>query len=233
MLLKYCQFLLLQENRSLQFYFYSFWPKQQREASGEEGGGQSEKRLVDRLGAWIWDKAWRQRKLENSPGWNKGCAPCTPPPPPKKKLPPFPPAVLLTDGSKGGWVDGLEGLKTLQSHFGAWRECHSCKGGVQRSTCGESHGACEEGARRLMSKEARMLPVPRPPLCSIHLYPLRSEERGAAKRGGSLSITLIELPLINQLICRGPIPTAEPPSLPSPPSSPQTQHPHTAAVTLW
>lgn len=30
-----------------------------------------------------------------------------------------PPAVLLTDGGKGGWVDGLRGLKTLRPHFGA------------------------------------------------------------------------------------------------------------------
>lgn len=30
---------------------------------------------------------------------------------PPQTLPPFPPAVLLTDGSKGGWVGGLEGLK--------------------------------------------------------------------------------------------------------------------------
>lgn len=57
-----------------------------------------------------------------------------------------------------------------------------CKGGVQRGTCGESRGACEAGARGLMSKEARMLPVPQPPLCSIHLYPLRSVE--GADRGG-------------------------------------------------
>lgn len=81
------------------------WPKQQRkEVGGREGGGRNKSGcMVDRLGAWIWDKAWRQRKLENSSGWNKGCAPCIPPL--------FPPAALLTDGSKGGWVDGLEGLK--------------------------------------------------------------------------------------------------------------------------
>lgn len=34
-----------------------------------------------------------------------------PSPPPPSNPPPFPPAVLLTDGSKGGWVDGMEGLK--------------------------------------------------------------------------------------------------------------------------
>lgn len=131
-------------------------PKQQRK---EVGGGQNERgSMLDRLGAWIWDKAWRQRKLENSSGWNKGFAPCPP-----QTLPPFPPAALLTDGSKGGWVDGLEGLKLCSPYFGAWRERQSCKGGVQRGTCGESRGACEEGACRLMSKEARMLPLPRPP----------------------------------------------------------------------
>lgn len=81
-------------------------PKQQRKEVGGEGGQNRGGCMVDRLGAWIWDKAWRQRKLENSSGWNKGCAPCPP-----QTLPHFPPAALLTDGSKGGWVDGLEGLK--------------------------------------------------------------------------------------------------------------------------
>lgn len=147
-------------------------PKQQRKEVGGDGGQNHRGCMVDRLGAGIWDKAWRQRKLENSPGWNKGFAPCLPQTNPP---PPFPPAALLTDGSKGGWVDGLEGLKTLQPHFGAWGECHSCKGGVPRGTCGESHEACEVGACGLMSKEARMPPPPTPgPL--LFYPPLSTEE---------------------------------------------------------
>lgn len=38
--------------------------------------------------------------------------------PPQTSRPPFPPAVLLTDGSKGGWVDRLEGLKLCSPILG-------------------------------------------------------------------------------------------------------------------
>lgn len=50
------------------------------EQRGGRGGDRMRGCMVDRLGAWIWDKAWKQRKLENSSGWNEGCAPSPPPP---------------------------------------------------------------------------------------------------------------------------------------------------------
>lgn len=37
--------------------------------------------------------------------------------PPNEKTLPFPPAVLLTDGTNGGWIDGLEGLKVCYPIF--------------------------------------------------------------------------------------------------------------------
>lgn len=52
------------------------------EHRGGRGGERMRGCMVDRLGAWIWDKAWKQRKLENSSGWNEGCAPCPPSFPP-------------------------------------------------------------------------------------------------------------------------------------------------------
>lgn len=90
-----------------QFYFDSFGQTNiGKKKVLREGGPDETGCMVDRLGAGFWDKAWRQRKLENSSGWNKGCDPHQPPPS-LKSLPHFPPAVLLTDGSEGGWVDGL------------------------------------------------------------------------------------------------------------------------------
>lgn len=43
----------------------------------------------------------------------------TNPPQPQTIPPPFlsPPTALLTDGSKGGWVDGLRGLKLCSPRF--------------------------------------------------------------------------------------------------------------------
>lgn len=46
------------------------------------------------------------------------------------------------------------------------------------------------------------------------------------RRGGFISITLIELPLINQLICRSPIPAADPPHSPTHTHTHTPFHPH-------
>lgn len=87
-------------------------PKQQSKALGGEGGQSESSCIVERLWAWIWYKACRQRKLENSLGWNNEFIPCPP-----MKNPPFSSSSVLTDGNNGGWIDGLEGLKVCYPIF--------------------------------------------------------------------------------------------------------------------
>lgn len=79
-----------------------------------------------------------------------------------------------------------------------------------------------------MSKEERMHPSPGPPSARTPFIHCQAEMR-VEGGGGCISITLIELPLINQLICRDPIPAAEPP-IHSP-----TQHPpsHHTSLLPW
>lgn len=65
------------------------------------------------------------------------------------------------------------------------------------------------GAGPLMSKEERMHPSPGPPSARTPFIHCQAEMR-VEGGGRCISITLIELPLINQLICRDPVPAAEP-----------------------
>lgn len=156
------------------------WPKQQRKdvwgVGGGGGGGAEWKRLVDRLGAWIWDKAWRQRKLENSSGWNKGCAPCTPHP--HKTTPLFLQQCSwqmgVRVGGLTGWGGEGGGIKTLP-FWSLKRVSLLRRWGAERHLWRGSRGVWR-GCTRANVKGGEDNP-PR----SIHLYPLRSVE-GAARR---------------------------------------------------
>lgn len=63
--------------------------------------------MVDRLGAGIWDKALEPKEIRKFVGMEQGSPPphSTHPPTQTNHPPSSPPAVLLTDGSKGGWRD--------------------------------------------------------------------------------------------------------------------------------
>lgn len=113
--------------------------------------------------------------------------------------------MLLTDGSKGGWLDGLGGIKALQPHFGVWGACvcPSFKGGAPTGTCGVSRGGVRGGCMRANVRRGEEP-------SSTLAPPLRSME-GAAGGGGDFSLSLIELPLINRLICRSRYLQLEPP----------------------
>lgn len=62
--------------------------------------------MVDSLGAVNLGQSMEAKEIRKFVGMERGMRPLPPHNPP-----PFPPAVPLTDGSKGGWVDGLKGLK--------------------------------------------------------------------------------------------------------------------------
>lgn len=51
------------------------------------------------------------KEIRKFVGMERGMRPMPPLIPSNPPPPLFPPAVLPTDGSKSGWVDGLEGLK--------------------------------------------------------------------------------------------------------------------------
>lgn len=137
--------------------------------AAEEWVSQMKRWMVVRLGAWIWDRAWKQRILQNSPGWNSWwhCPPQPSHTPEKKRaspsltLPLSPPAVLLTDGGKGGWVDGLRGLK-LCGPILEPTECHFCKRwGAERHLWREWWDVWSERGR-VNVKKAGTLPLSHP-----------------------------------------------------------------------
>lgn len=73
------------------------------------------------------------KEIRKFVGMEQGMRPLNP-------LPPFPPTELLTDGSKGGWVDKLEGLKRCSLVLGPEESVTLRRWGAERHLWRESRG---------------------------------------------------------------------------------------------